>query len=80
MSDLTLKIFDFTEREFNPRRTNTVITGTQIEVTPEMIDAGFDALASADSSDFPSRDMVLMVFEAMILVAPLSVRGDGMCL
>lgn len=43
---------------------------TQIEVTPEMFSAGWDALLSFDSADYPDRAMVKDVFEAMLLAAP----------
>ncbi len=43
---------------------------SQIEVTPEMLSAGWDALLSWDSRDYPDLAMVVDVFEAMILAAP----------
>jgi hypothetical protein len=43
----------------------------QIEVTPEMIEAGWGALLSFESRDFPDRAMVMDVFEAMLLAAPV---------
>lgn len=42
-----------------------------IEVTPEMFDAGWHALTTFESRDFPDRVMVKDVFEAMVLAAPL---------
>lgn len=42
----------------------------QIEVTPEMFSAGWDALLSYESRDFPDKAMIRDVFEAVLFAAP----------
>lgn len=48
-----------------------------IEVTPEMVEAGFDALTSFDSRDYPSRAMVMAVFDAMLAALPRPILGSS---
>lgn len=48
-----------------------------IEVTPEMVEAGFDALTSFDSRDYPSRAMVMAVFDAMLAALPRPTLGSS---
>lgn len=40
------------------------------EATPEMVEAGWDALLNFATSDFPDRVMVTDVFRAMMEAAP----------
>lgn len=48
-----------------------------IEVTPEMVEAGFDALTSFDSRDYPNRAMVMAVFDAMLAALPRPILGSS---
>lgn len=46
-------------------------------MTPEMVEAGFDALTSFDSRDYPSRAMVMAVFDAMLAALPRPTLGSS---
>lgn len=46
------------------------------DLTPEMVEAGFDALTSFDSRDYPSRAMVMAVFDAMLAALPRPTLGS----
>ncbi len=56
--------------------TKRASSAPEIEITPAMLDAGIEAMAAFERDYEIRSEIIAAVFQAMISVAPLSIRAS----